>query len=126
MTYARPSRRALLGGFSAGAAAPLLLNLAAIERAAAQSAGGSGDYRALVCVFLQGGNDSNNLLLATDAGSFAQYWAARFAGSDPIALMPPGTPAVPIGQVSSVTRRTVTSTDMPEHWGGVLPITPAT
>ncbi|MBW8813192.1 MAG: DUF1501 domain-containing protein [Caulobacterales bacterium] len=126
MTNPRLSRRALLGSLSAGVAAPLILNLLAIEDAAAQSAGASADYRALVCVFLQGGNDSNNLLLATDPGSFAQYWTARFAGAEPIAIMPPGTPPVPIGQVSSVTKRTVTTPDMPEHWGGALPIAVAT
>lgn len=122
-----PSRRALLQGLAAlGAAAPLALNLAAVGKAAAQAAGPGSGYRALVCVFLQGGNDSNNLLLATDPGSFAQYTAARLAGSDPIALMPPGTAPVAIGQVSPVTKRTITTTDMPEHWGGVLPISPAT
>lgn len=125
-TRTLPSRRALLGGLASSAAAPLLLNLAAIEQAAAQSAGASGGYRALVCVFLQGGNDSNNLLLATDQGSFNQYWAARTAGSDPIALMPPGTAPVAIGGVSPVTKRTISRTDMPEHWGGALAITPAT
>ncbi|HEV2532769.1 DUF1501 domain-containing protein [Phenylobacterium sp.] len=116
------SRRALL---AYGAGAPLALNLAAIGRAAADTPDNSG-YRALVCVFLQGGNDANNLLLATDAGSFNQYWTARLAGSDPIALMPPGTAPVAIGQVSPLTKRTISTTDMPEHWGGVLPITPAT
>lgn len=122
-----PSRRSLLAGIAAyGAAAPLAMNLSAIGKAAAQSAGAGAPYRALVCIFLQGGNDSNNLLLATDQGSFAQYWAARISGSDPIALMPPGTPPVPIGGTSSVTGRTVKTTDQPEYWGGVLPITPAT
>jgi uncharacterized protein (DUF1501 family) len=122
-----PSRRAMLQGLAAfGAAAPLALNLAAVGRAAAQSAGAGSGYRALVCVFLQGGNDSNNLLLATDPGSFAQYTAARLAGTDPIALMPPGTAPVAIGQVSPVTNRTITATNMPEHWGGVLAITPTT
>ena len=115
------SRRALL---AYGAATPLALNLAAVGQAAASS--GSAGYRALVCVFLQGGNDANNLLLATDPGSFSQYWMARLAGSDPIALMPPGTAPVAIGQVSPLTKRTITATDMPEHWGGALPITPAT
>ncbi|NBS45739.1 MAG: DUF1501 domain-containing protein [Betaproteobacteria bacterium] len=35
------------------------------------------DYRALVCVFLSGGNDGNNLLVPTD-GAYADYSAARF------------------------------------------------
>ncbi len=122
-----PSRRNLLAGMAIyGAAAPLVMNLSAIGTAAAQAAGAGAPYRALVCIFMQGGNDSNNLLLATDQGSFGQYWAARISGTDPIALMPVGTPPVAIGATSSVTGRVVKTTDQPEHWGGVLAITPAT
>ena len=62
---AAPSRRQLLAGIAAfGAGAPLALNLAAVGRAAAQAVGPSAPYRAMVCIFLNGGNDSNNLLLA--------------------------------------------------------------
>ncbi|MEL4486198.1 hypothetical protein AAEH76_21895, partial [Shewanella algae] len=50
----------------------------------------------------------------------------RNLGADPIGLMPPGTAPVPVGQVSPVTKRTVSSASQPEHWGGVLPIVPAT
>jgi uncharacterized protein (DUF1501 family) len=35
------------------------------------------DYRCLVCLFMYGGNDANNLLIPTDAGRFAQYQRAR-------------------------------------------------
>ena len=38
------------------------------------------DYKALVCVFLFGGNDSNNMVIPTDAAGYAAYLAAR--GSD--------------------------------------------
>ena len=127
MTDKHPSRRSALAQFATfGAAAPLVLNLSAIGSAAAQSATSTSPYRALVCIFLQGGNDSNNLLLATDAGSFSQYWTARFTGTDPIALMPPGTAAVAVGQTSPLTKRLISTTSMPEHWGGALPIVPAT
>lgn len=127
MTQQFPSRRKALLQFAAlGAAAPLALNLSAIGSAAAQTATAASPYRALVCIFLLGGNDSNNMLLATDQGSFSQYWSSRFLGFDPIALMPPGTAAVPIGQTSPLTKRVIATTSMPEHWGGVLPITPAT
>ena len=44
--------------------------LAAIGEAAAFNAPGS-DYKALVCVFLFGGNDSFNTVLATDAAAEA-------------------------------------------------------
>ena len=44
-------------------AAPVALNLAALGTAAAQSAPAGGEYRALVCLFLFGGNDSFNMVL---------------------------------------------------------------
>lgn len=122
-----PSRRKLLAGLALyGAAAPLAMNLSAIGKAAAQAAGAGAPYRALVCIFLTGGNDSNNLLLATDPGSWSQYWTARNTGASPIALMPPGTAPVAIGGTSTVTGRAVKTTDQPEHWGGVLPVVPKT
>src|SRR5262249_6167381 len=95
--------------------------------AAAGSAAGQSapDYKALVCVFLYGGNDGNNTVLATDTDSWGRYFAARNTGADPIALMPVGTAATPVGQTSPVTGR-VAKAATPEAWGGVLPITPAT
>ncbi len=44
--------------------------------AAAQSASTS-DYKALVCVFLSGGNDANNMIVPFDASGYAQYASAR-------------------------------------------------
>ncbi|MGB5630901.1 MAG: twin-arginine translocation signal domain-containing protein, partial [Woeseiaceae bacterium] len=44
----------------------------------AQVVGGPGpftDYRALVCVFLFGGNDSYNMLVPNTAAEYAQYAA---------------------------------------------------
>ena len=35
------------------------------------------DYKALVCIFLQGGNDSNNLIVPTLASQYANYAAIR-------------------------------------------------
>src|SRR5213595_1318895 len=35
------------------------------------------DYRALVCLFLYGGNDANNLIVPTDTNSYNAYAAAR-------------------------------------------------
>lgn len=69
-------------------AAPFALNLAAISAASAQSAP---DYRALVCVFLFGGNDHGNTVLATDSTSWAQYTQIRSTPPDPIALAAPNT-----------------------------------
>ncbi len=49
--------------------------------AAAQS-GGESDYKALVCIFLSGGNDANNTLVPIDAPGYANYAALR----GPVAL----------------------------------------
>ena len=35
------------------------------------------DYRALVCLFLSGGNDANNLIIPNDASGYATYAAGR-------------------------------------------------
>jgi uncharacterized protein (DUF1501 family) len=105
-----------------GAGAPFAMQLAAAGSAAGQSAT---DYKALVCIFLFGGNDANNMVLASDTDSWTRYFAARNAGSDPIALMPVGTAPTAVGQVSSITGRTAQRAT-PEAWGGILPIVPAT
>ena len=74
------SRRAFLRRLGhlgvAGTAAPWALNLAAIGEAAAFSSDG---YKALVCVFLYGGNDNGNTLIPYDDASHAEYTRARDA-----------------------------------------------
>lgn len=55
----------------------LLLNLAMSSRAAAQDVQAASPYRALVCLFLEGGNDSFNMLTPLEDGEFARYQAAR-------------------------------------------------
>ena len=57
-----------------GVAAPWALNLAAIGEAAAADATG---YKALVCVFLYGGNDYANTVVTYDTASHALYQAQR-------------------------------------------------
>ena len=37
----------------------------------------SGDYKALVCLFLYGGNDANNVLIPNDVAAYNTYAAAR-------------------------------------------------
>jgi uncharacterized protein (DUF1501 family) len=59
----------------AGAAAPWALSLASIGEAAAATT--PSDYKALVCVFLYGGNDYGNTLVPFDAPSYQQYQAIR-------------------------------------------------
>ena len=72
------SRRAFLQRASvlslAGAAAPWALNLAAMGEAAAATAS---DYKALVCVFLYGGNDYGNTLIPYDDSRYALYQGMR-------------------------------------------------
>ena len=58
-----------------GAAAPWALNLAATAAASAQTAGD--DYRALVCIFMYGGNDNHNTVVPYDDASYAAYAAIR-------------------------------------------------
>ncbi|CAM4001046.1 DUF1501 domain-containing protein [Roseateles saccharophilus] len=65
----------------AGAAAPLAFNLAALGEAAAATA--PGDYKALVCVFLYGGNDYGNTLVPYDQPSYDAYAAIRLALATP-------------------------------------------
>ena len=100
------SRRAFLRTASTlsllgSAGAPFALNLATIGAAAAQTAGS--DYKALVCLFMNGGNDSFNTVLATDPTSWAEYLRLRASTDGAVIALPAvGSP------------------------GGVLPIVPKT
>ncbi len=64
-------------------AAPLAMNLAGLGALAnlassqAQAATTSDGYKALVCLFMQGGNDSHNWVVPTDASNHATYATAR-------------------------------------------------
>ncbi|MCW5671772.1 MAG: DUF1501 domain-containing protein [Hydrogenophaga sp.] len=62
-----------------GAALPTALNLAAMADAAAFNAT---DYKALVCVFLNGGNDYANTVVNYDTASYDQYSAIRGGGAN--------------------------------------------
>jgi uncharacterized protein (DUF1501 family) len=57
---------------TAGAAAAL--HRAGLITAKAQT---TGDYKALVCIFLFGGNDANNMLIPNDAAGYANYQTIR-------------------------------------------------
>ena len=69
----RSSRLAL-----AGTALPFALNLAAIGEAAAFDAT---DYKALVCVFMYGGNDYANTVVTYDDDSYNKYSTIRGGGA---------------------------------------------
>src|SRR5258705_5665174 len=88
------SRRELLKRSACGAAGVaglhMLSNLGLVSRAAAL--GGPTDYKALVCVFLYGGNDSFNLLVPRDDAHYAVYLATRQNLAIPQASLLPITP----------------------------------
>ena len=81
-TVSAPSRRAFLQRSSlmaaAGVAAPWALQLAAMGEAAAFN---GDDYKALVCVFLYGGNDYANTVVTYDEASHRRYADIRAAGA---------------------------------------------
>ena len=109
------SRRAFLQRAAAlsslgAAATPLALNLAAMGQASAQTAG---DYKAMVCIFLNGGNDAFNMVLPTDAASWPAYTTVRNQAPDPINLRAAGTAPVATAAIGS-----------PDRLGGVLPLDP--
>ena len=66
------SRAASLGGL--GIAAPWAANLATLSDAMAQS---SNDYRAVVCLYMHGGNDHYNTVLPLDDANWAEYKKLR-------------------------------------------------
>ena len=74
LQIASPVRRRLLKAFATTGL------LAAIERnnALAQNAP---DYKALVCIYLQGGNDGENTIIRSDSAGYAHYASVRSAAS---------------------------------------------
>ena len=91
MTSTPASRRAFLrasAGLAAAAAhplgprfcLPLAMNLAGLGALASQQAHAattSDGYKALVCLYMAGGNDAHNWLIPTDSSNRASYAAAR-------------------------------------------------
>ena len=69
--FLRAASMASMAGFSVS---PFLLELNSL---AAMAQGTTSDYRALVCVYLQGGNDGHGTVIATDPTSFAAFTQAR-------------------------------------------------
>lgn len=73
-----PKRRQFLQHSSAlaamGGSAAWLANLAAVKEASAQA---TSDYKALVCIYLAGGNDAHNTIIPTDSVSWRCYSATR-------------------------------------------------
>ena len=94
------NRRNLLGVAAAAAVTNGLISsrfaagLAGIGALSAHSAASaaSSDYKALVCLFMTGGNDSHNWLVPADAGSYAEYRRSR------------GDLALPLQNMSALTQ----------------------
>ncbi len=78
MDPSRAGRRRALGALTALGFSCLVPRLSMTSAVAATT---TGDYRALVCVFLFGGNDSNNMIVPFTTAGYAGYASARGAQS---------------------------------------------
>lgn len=93
-------RRGSLLSVAGSLSAPFALNLFSMNVAAASTF--TSDYKAIVCLYFGGGNDSANMVLATDSPSWAGYQAARSLGGAASIALPmarvlpivPNTPKV--------------------------------
>jgi len=94
MTPLDLTRRKFIGNCCAGVGATGILSalaqLRVIGALAADTA--NSDYKALVCIFLYGGNDSNNVIIPTDTTGYASYAAQRTALAIPQASLLPIAP----------------------------------
>lgn len=93
-------RKFLRNALQAGAAGATLGRFGVLNAFASQTAATS-SYKALVCVFLYGGNDSNNLIVpvATSGSNYSAYASIRqnLALAAPSTSAPAGTALLPIG-----------------------------
>ncbi|MGA2350603.1 MAG: DUF1501 domain-containing protein [Terracidiphilus sp.] len=88
-------RTASMASMAGMAVSPFLLELNSMA-AMAQGTGTSG-YKALVCLFLQGGNDGHGTVIATDPDSFSAFTTARSGA--------PGL-AYPLGELLPIVLKT--------------------
>lgn len=103
MTYIHRSlaRRDFLGQaarLSAFAGTPFAMNLLAAGAASAQTAG---DHKALVCIFLSGGNDQSNTVVPRSGSGYTSYQQARpslaLPAANLLAVTPTGYSGNPLG-----------------------------
>jgi len=76
-------RNAACSSFALSTSGALMTQFGMLNSALAQSCTGYApvsDYKALVCLFLLGGNDSWNMLIPSDSARYATYSAARSGG----------------------------------------------
>src|ERR1700733_2867204 len=79
-------------------ASPTLHSMRALAAMTSDSAAAATDYRALVCIYLQGGNDGHGTLIATDSDSFSAFTQARNSAQGlayPMNELLPITPVTP-------------------------------
>jgi len=91
--FLRTASLASMAGFYVS---PFFLELNSL--AAMAQGSGSSDYRALVCVYLQGGNDGHGTVIATDTDSYAAFVSARSGAPGlayPLNELLPITPLTP-------------------------------
>ncbi len=89
-------RRTACAALGTAAMTSAIRDLRFMNAAVAQSNIGPNDYKALVCIFLQGGNDANNLVIPTIASEYNNYAAIRtpvlaLPQGSLLNLVPPGT-----------------------------------
>src|SRR6478672_10347604 len=91
-------RQAACAAVGTTSVASTIWNLRAINNAAAQALSGSTEFRALVCLFLYGGNDANNMIVPNDNATYNAYAAARGALALPQASLLSINPTRPDSQ----------------------------
>jgi uncharacterized protein (DUF1501 family) len=91
-------RQAACAAVGTTSIASTVWNLRAINAAAAQALSGSTEFRALVCLFLYGGNDANNMIVPNDNTDYAAYAAARTTLAIPQSSLLSLNPTTPDGQ----------------------------
>ncbi len=93
--------QACCAAVSSTALANTLLNLVMTGAASAESARDAQDYKAIVCLFLPGGNDSFNLLVPRGQTEYGEYQAVRqdlaLSQGDLLALNPLNNPGQSLG-----------------------------
>ena len=98
LTRRRFIRQAACAALGTAALTDAITNLRLINAASAQSS--ISDYKALVCIFLSGGNDSNNLIIPTIQTEYDNYASIR---TNVLAIPISGAPyvALPLSPLNS-------------------------
>src|SRR6266403_2284588 len=87
-------RQAACAAVGTAALTSAIRDLRFMNAAVAQS--NINDYKALICIFLAGGNDSNNLIVPTITSEYNNYSTIR----TPVLALPQGS-LLPISPISS-------------------------